>query len=83
MFSRVYSELQRLRSLVDLIEGEGSRKPTGVAGCFPLSLDNSMMSTIFGLVFVTIVTVTLYAFHNLYRAIYKRFLSDEDPSPLQ
>ncbi len=74
---------------MDVIEGErngsgggggGSRRGGGgIASCFPMTLDNSVMSTVFGLVFFTIVTVSVYAFHNLYRAIYKRFFEEIKP----
>jgi len=68
----VYDELQRLRGLVDVIEGGDRTK-----GCLKLSLNNSAMSTIFGLVFMVIVTVTIYAFVNLYRALSKRFFQSD------
>ncbi|ODM95070.1 hypothetical protein Ocin01_11616 [Orchesella cincta] len=47
----VYDELQRLRGLVEVIEGGDRTK-----GCLKLSLNNSAMSTIFGLVFMVIFT---------------------------
>ncbi|CAL8113878.1 unnamed protein product [Orchesella dallaii] len=68
----VYDELQRLRGLVEVIEGGDRTK-----GCLKLSLNNSAMSTIFGLVFMVIVTVTIYAFVNLYRALSKRFFQTD------
>lgn len=63
----MYEELERLRNVVAGMEGDRDK------GCLTLGLNNSAMSTIFGLVFAVIVIVSVYAFVNLYRALVKRF----------
>lgn len=63
---RVYAELLKLRSMV--AERGGTPLPTGKA-----SIDGNIMSTVFAVVLVLILSVSVYAFINLYRALYKRF----------
>ena len=40
------------------------------------SIDGTLMSTVFGVVLVMIISVSAYAFINLYNALVKRFTID-------
>jgi len=65
----IYEELEKLRNLVEEVESE---RP----GCSSFSrgtIDSSLMSTVFGIVLVMILSISVYAFLNLYRAIMKRY----------
>jgi len=67
---RIYAELQKLRSMVAEVEG-GTTQGSGRA-----SIDGTLMSTVFGVVLVMIISVSAYAFINLYNALVKRFTID-------
>lgn len=53
----------------DVNEGRRSNNAVGV-------IDSSFLSVVFGVALLVIVTVSVYAFYNLYHAILKKF-----PSP--
>jgi hypothetical protein len=65
----IYEELERLRNLVDEVDG-------GRTGCTKGTIDGSIMSAVFGLVLVMILSISVYAFTNLYKALVKRFSPD-------
>jgi len=70
----IYEELEKLRNLVEEVESE---RP----GCSSFSrgtIDSSLMSTVFGIVLVMILSISVYAFMNLYKAIYKRYATPDD-----
>lgn len=50
---------------------EGRRINTSAAGV----IDGSFLSVVFGVALVVIITVSVYAFYNLYQAILKKFPS--------
>jgi len=62
----IYEELEKLRSLVDEVDGDHHTSTRG-------TIDGSLMSTVFGVVLVMIISITIYAFTNLYKAVMKRF----------
>jgi len=64
----IYAELQKLRSMVAEVENV----PTSGRA----SIDGTLMSTVFGVVLVMIISVSAYAFINLYNALVKRFTTE-------
>ncbi|KAK9751834.1 hypothetical protein QE152_g4685 [Popillia japonica] len=60
---------ERQSSGLDINEGRRiSRRPTGV-------IDGSFLSVVFAVALIVIMTVSFYAFYNLYNAVLKRFPS--------
>ena len=57
--------MQKLKSIVAEVE----KAP--ISG--RASIDGTLMSTVFGVVLVMILSVSVYAFMNLYNALVKRF----------
>lgn len=58
------------RKIADM-EMEENRRTNGAA-CV---IDGSFLSVVFGVALVVIITVSIYAFYNLYHAILKKFPS--------
>jgi len=46
-------------------------------GCSKGTVDGSLMSTVFGIVLVMILSISAYAFTNLYKAVMRKFYKDE------
>lgn len=59
------------RQLAGTDAEEGRRSNTSAAGV----IDGSFLSVVFGVALAVILTVSVYAFFNLYQAILKRFPS--------
>lgn len=59
---------ERQSAGVDVSEGRRAGRGTGV-------IDGSFLSVVFGVALVVIITVSIYAFYNLYNAILKKFPS--------
>lgn len=65
---RMMAERQITGVDLDDNRGRDSRNTVGV-------IDGSFLSWVFGLALLVIVTVSIYAFYNLYHAILKKFPS--------
>lgn len=64
--------MKRLMAERQLMEEADEGKRTNTIGI----IDGSFMSAVFGVALFVILSVSLYAFYNLYYAIQKRFHSD-------
>lgn len=66
------NEMKRLMAERQLMEQADEGKRTNTIGI----IDGSFLSAVFGLALFVVLSVSVYAFYNLYHAILKKFPSD-------
>jgi len=64
--------LARLRKLVE--EAEKERR---TVGCTRGTIEPTFMSTVFGVVLLSIIGISIYAFTSLYRALMRRYYKEK------